>query len=256
MYLFLGVISLANRIYRFSLGFILFLLCKRTINLAKLCEGKRIAILGAADSAFNTGKGSYIDGFDIVIRINKAPLLLKNETWKNDIGTKTDILFHSFFENERSGGGPLDIALFDALKIQYLVNPISEYRGYRVIFNFYKKYLLPKTVYSIPRNIYKKIKEQLGNYQPTIGFCALYAVLQTNFSELYITGFTFFKTDFGKGYRDEIKESKLAKQFIYDAGLHNPDLEYREFAKLYKQHSTKKIVTDEVLYTILRSNSF
>ncbi len=71
-------------------------------------KGKRVAVIGAADSAFEKENGEYIDQFDYVIRINKAPYswLEKNEKYT---GKKTDIWFHSFFENEESGGGPLSL---------------------------------------------------------------------------------------------------------------------------------------------------
>ncbi len=221
----------------------------------KLLAGKRIAIVGAADSAFNTGKGSYIDEFDIVIRINKAPLLLKGGTWKKDIGSKTDILFHSFFENEKSGGGRLDLTLYGELNIRYIVNPISEYKGYRVIYNFYKKYLAHTPVYSLPRKMYLRIITGLGNYTPTIGFCALHAVLQTNFAELYICGFTFFRTPFGEGYRNEMKAPDQVRQFIKSQGLHHPDLEYSVFKELLHQNSNKRILVDDVLAGILTSSA-
>ncbi|QOI97861.1 MAG: glycosyltransferase family 29 protein [Flammeovirgaceae bacterium] len=241
------------KLFRFVYGLLLFSIFRRTINLERLLLGKRVAIIGAANSAFHTGKGEYIDGFDVVIRVNKAPLLLKQGEWKEDIGTKADILFHSFYENERSGGGPLNLALYDSLNIRYLINPISEFSGYRVIFNFYKKYLLTRTVFTLPRKLFKKIKSDLGTYKPTIGFCALYAVLHTNFSELYITGFTFFRTAFGEGYRNEMREPGQVREFIKSAGLHDPELELAVFSALLHKNRKKRIVLDSSLSEIVKS---
>ena len=42
-------------------------------------KNKRIAVIGAANSAFSEKNGSYIDDFDIVVRVNKAPHNLNAE---------------------------------------------------------------------------------------------------------------------------------------------------------------------------------
>lgn len=247
-------VNFFSKVFRFAYGLVLFFRYKSTIDLQKLLKGKRVAIVGAANSAYNSGKGSYIDNFDVVIRVNKAPLTLKDGKWKNDIGSKTDILFHSFFENEQSGGGPLDIELYDALGIQYLINPIAVYGGFRVTFNFYKKYLLPRTVYALQRSVYRQMERKLKEFKPTIGFCALHSVLEAEFSELYITGFTFFKTAFGDGYRNDMKEATQVQQYIKKAGLHDPDLEFNIFLEELQTNKSKNIILDDTLKSIVETN--
>ena len=243
--------NILKRGLNFVRGFFLFLRHRKTLDLSQVLAGKRVVIVGAANSAFNTGKGEYIDGFDVVIRINKGTLLLKDNKWKQDIGRKTDILFHSFFENEKSGGGPLDFEWFDALGVQYVVNPIAAFPGYRVTFNFYKKYLLQRDTYLLPRNIYQKVCRPLGRYRPTIGYCALMSVMECDFAELYLTGFTFFRSPFGEGYRNEIRETEQVRKFIREAGLHEPDLEFESFVSGLQTASSKKIILDEALQSIV-----
>ena len=240
-----------RKTFRFIYGFFLFIGCTRTLYANRLLKGKRVAIVGAANSAYQTGKGAYIDGFDLVIRVNKAPHLLKDDRWKADIGSRANILFHSFFENEVSGGGALDLRLYDRLGIQFIINPIPTYSGFRVTFNFYKKYLVRRIIYTLPRKEYNKMQEQLGQFRPTIGFCALRAALECDFSELYITGFTFFKTPFGAGYRDDMRDVHQVQQYIKDAGLHNPDLEFKQFLKLLQQNRHKNILLDSTLQSIV-----
>ncbi len=244
-----------RKCFRFASGLVLFLLYRRAVDFQELLKGKRVAIVGAADSAFHTGIGPYIDGFDVVIRINKAPGVIAQGKWKNDIGSKTDILLHSFFENEKSGGGLLDIRLFDSLGIKWIVNPISDFGGYRVTFNFYKRYLLARTVYTFPKRTYARIRNKLGGFKPTIGFCALHAAVESDFQELYLTGFTFFRTAFGEGYRNEIKEATSARQYIKNAGLHDPDREFAEFRKLLEQNKQKAIICDQALKQIIANEA-
>lgn len=242
------------KIYRAIRGLFLFLKYERPFDLAQL-NGKRIALVGPANSAFNTGRGKYIDDFDYVIRINKAPFQLQAGKHAADIGTKTDILFHSFFENEFSGGGPLDFQLYDALGIRFVINPIPTFFGKRVTFNFYKKYLLKRVVYSLAGRPYARWVTAFGKFRPTTGFCALHMAMEAGFSELFITGFTFFKTAYGDGYRDSLKDVTVNKQYIRDSDIHNPDIEYEQFKLLLQAHQHKKIVTDGVLKKILAQDS-
>jgi len=235
----------------FLYGIVLYFLFVRRLKLHELVKGKRVAIIGPANSSVDEKKGTYIDEFDIVIRINKAPSVIASGKFDAFIGTKVDMLFHSFFENTQSGGGPLDIALFESLGIRYLVNPVAEFRGYRVIFNFFKKYKYRKNVYVLPAQAYRRWKKKLNGYQPTIGFCALMSLLECDFEELFLSGFTFFKTGFAEGYRDNMRESTQVQEFIRNHGLHNPEMEFEIFRDAVYRAKGKKILTDRTLNALL-----
>jgi hypothetical protein len=239
---------------KFCYGFVLYHAYTRWIDFNQIIKGKKVAIIGAANSAYNTGAGNYIDDFDFVIRVNKAPHLLKDKKWSIDIGVKADILFHSFYENDKSGGGTLDLKLYDELQIKYIINPIPSFKGRRVTFNFYKKYLAKKTVFHLKGNSYYETLRELKGFEPTIGFCALKEALSSEFTQLYISGFTFFKTAFGEGYRDQMKEAHEVQKYLKDAGLHNPDLEFRYFLKLLAENKHKTIAMDDTLMGIIRQH--
>jgi hypothetical protein len=101
--------------------------------------------------------------------------------------------------------------------------------------------------------VYTRISNSVGTYRPTTGYSALYSILETDFSELYITGFTFFKTAYGSGYRDVMKEAHQAQSFIKQVGLHNPEVELQGFKKALETNKSKKVVTDPVLTSILET---
>ena len=163
------------------------------------------------------------------------------------------MLFHSFFENDDSGGGPLDLGLFDALGIQFLVNPRSTLKGQRNTFNFFKKYLKPRTVFTLPRRTYAKICKPLGKFRPTIGFTALsYVIQEVQFNELFITGFTFYRTPFGKGYRDHMQSPEKVRSFMTNQGLHDVDLEFATFVKLLGS-CHRRVILDPTLDGILKN---
>ena len=239
-----------RKYFKALLGLPLFALYKRIFDIS-VFEGQRVAIIGPASSTVGTKKGEFIDNFDIVIRINKAAHLVASSKHDDDIGKKTDILFHSFYENDFSGGGELDFELFRKLGIRYVINPRNTFEGRRCVYNFYKKYLSRQKVYILPRNMTKEIGLPLGEFRPTTGYAAIVSVLRSNFAELYISGFTFFRTAYTDGYRDDLKSAVKAQEHIKKAKLHDPDLEFENFKVLLAACNQKHIHFDAELTKIL-----
>lgn len=221
-----------------------------------LFKGKRIAVIGAADSAFEKENGDYIDGFDIIVRVNKAPHSWSQEKAKF-IGTRTDILFHSFYENSESGGGPIDFELYTRQGIQYVVNPNHNIKGLWTHLNYYKRNLNNRITYLLARTFFEKITKNFGKWIPTVGFSALQTVLNSKCKEVYITGFTFFKTPYATDYRNQLTNMKANQEHIKNQGLHNPDLEFKEFLKVLDKlrHSQTRITMDPTLQRIIEKQA-
>lgn len=242
-----------NKIIKAAWGLLLLIVYVRKFDKEKF-SNKRIAIIGPAGSTIGTGNGGYIDDFDLIIRINKSVLLIDSNNHENDIGKRTDVLFHSFYENNYSGGGPLNFEVYNRQGIKYVINPDGSFKGLRNSFNFYKKYIAREYTFILPRNIDRDIKVLLQGHKPTTGFSALYYLITSNFSELYIAGFTFFKTAYLPGYRDEMREANKVNQYIKQAGLHDPDREYYVFKQLLIENKNKKILLDDELSNIIKHN--
>ena len=202
-------------------------------------EGKRIAVVGAADSVFEEQRGEFIDGHDIVIRLNRAPY-----SWSPEkaifLGSKFSLLYHSFYENNYSGGGPIDWEYYDSLGIKKVINPINSRRGLITQFNYYKRHNFRRTTFILSRSNYKELRKDMRAYVPTVGFSALMSVLQSDFKELYITGFTFFKTSYADDYRDHFQKKEDNQRHIEEQGLHSPDLEFAIFKKKVDQLSKRR----------------
>ncbi|MEM8939344.1 MAG: glycosyltransferase family 29 protein [Bacteroidota bacterium] len=236
----------------YILGGLLYLRFTRNIRLDEIFRDKRVAIIGAADSAYQSELGDFIDQFDVIIRINKAPHVIKENKHTDKIGRKTDVLYHSFFENEKFGGGKLDFDLYDQIGIEYVINPISNSFGDRNIFNFYKKYLAKRMVYKVPRTQFQDNVLNFGKFRPTIGYLALCYCLEADFKELYISGFTFFRTNYGKDYRKELETAEQVRKTMREMQIHDPDLEFEEFMKRYNQNIHKHIIIDDTLKSIIK----
>src|SRR5690348_8693302 len=111
------------KIYKAFLGLLIMPFRVRIFRPDRVFRNKRVAIVGPADSAYQQENGAFIDGFDYVIRLNKALV-----TWNKDnekyLGRRTDILLHNFHENmDSGGGGPLDWTLFKRFGVRYLIQP-------------------------------------------------------------------------------------------------------------------------------------
>ncbi len=153
-----------------------------------------------------------------------------------------------------SGGGKLDTDMFDRQKVKFLINPRNNFKGLRNSFNFYKKYNKAYTTYTLPSKFYRKINDMVGSFKPTIGFTTLATLIQTDFKELYITGFTFYKTPFGPGYRDELNTTEKITNYIAETGVHDIELEFAQFKNLIKNAKGKNIKMDGQLEKILQNN--
>ncbi len=225
----------------------------RIFSPQKEFKNKRIAIVGAADSVLESENGKIIDGYDIVIRLNKAP-----HSWdsiKSDyLGSKFTHLYHSFFENEFSGGGTIDWELYDELGIEKLINPNNSKMGYIAHLNYFKRHFSFRKTYMLSKASSKLTRNYLSGYTPTTGFSALISVLQCNCSEIYITGFTFFKTPYADGYRDELQNINTNQTHIEDQGLHNPQGEFEAFKKALRDSPCDNIKFDSKLREILQNS--
>src|SRR5690606_15843737 len=104
--------------------------------------------------------------FDVIVRVNKAPYSWSPEKAKF-IGSRTDVLFHSFYENTDSGGRPIDFELYDRQGIKFVVNPTNNIKGLRTHLNYYKRNLNENLTYILARSYSEKITKKFDNWIPT-----------------------------------------------------------------------------------------
>ena len=240
-----------KKLFAAVIGLFLMIFNHKTFSISAL-RGKRIAIIGPASSALGTHLGSFIDQYDIVVRLNKSPFQVRKNLHAEHIGQRTDILCHSYLENSKNGGGSLNFQLYKELGITHVINPIPTRFGKRLVFNYYKKYLKAQTTYSAPKVPYTEVIEHFEGFRPTTGFGTLLMLMAADFEELYISGFTFFKTPYAQGYRDHYAGKDAVEKMLIDQNQHNPDIEYQQFQELLKKNSHKKILVDKELQAILK----
>ena len=169
---------------------------------------KRVAIVGPSSNTYNTKQGEYIDGFDIVVRLNKSLPIPSNR--HIDIGSKTNILYNSFNLSDYPGENNLNINIIKN-KIDYICSP------YPFIYPFIDDILQfmyinnsQINVHIINLILYKYIVSIL-QCRPYTGTCAIIDLLQYPIKELYITGIDCYLCKYYNEYR-RISKAQLLRQ--------------------------------------------
>lgn len=208
--------------------------------------GKRIIIVGPADTSLSYISGKDIDSFDFVIRINKSPLSLQGK--EEFLGTRTDVLYHCLSEAQ-TAGGELNFEVLKSQKNRYIIYPYYEneleYNLYKILSKYKVDLYRSNPVYS------KKLLHNYTGKWPTTGLRALSHLLSCDFSELHITGFTFFRTAYALGYRDEYQNAEESKKLAESTGTHCVEDEAKIFKEIYKENINKNIKMDDFLKNLV-----
>lgn len=215
-------------------------------------RGKRVAIIGGADSVLKEKSGAYIDDFDVVVRINKGVDVVAAQ--HEYIGSKTDVLFHCFYvrENDR-GSSPITIDLWKEKQVGKLIFSHNYRCSSYSLQNFI--YFLKHTKGSfrfaqVPKRLFYKNMRITKPYGPTTGLIAINTVFNCQPTELYIKGITFFKTPHDPSYREGAPE-QYQKMFA-EHKSHDPEAEYQHVKSLYQKYPDI-IKPDKALEEIFRS---
>lgn len=211
-------------------------------------EGKRVAIVGGADSVLAKKMGQYIDSFDVVVRINKGVELIEDQY--EYVGTRTDFLFHSLYDEgvKDRGSSPITLSLWEKYNVKNIVysNNCSS-SGYAAsnFLKFLKNTNCKKTITQIPGYLLKKNLDIVKS--PTTGFSAINTIFNCNPTQIYLTGITFMKTSHNKLYRNDMNRDYLS------SSSHDTEAEYQYIKKIFLENKNK-IYIDEVLRKIIESN--
>ena len=216
--------------------------------------GKRVAIVGPAQSAFFKENGDYIDSFDIVVRINRGIELIDgNEVF---IGNRTDILYNCLDFDLISGGV---LRLVDD-RIKFICCPYSiEEHTYNEskLLDIFDKY----NVRFINSDVYNKLKQD-SNSRINTGFGSIVDILQHDIKQLFITGTDFYRSFYHKNYCSERNRSETTKSIeeelefkqYDDANHHHPDRQYIRFKEIVSNDT--RVVLDPFLTKITKDSRY
>jgi hypothetical protein len=168
-------------------------------------ENKSVALVGNAMSLFDLEYGKEIDSHDVVVRLNKAAMLVDRFDSEKSHGKRTDVWifwsvneYHRYFERhpniKKMHGG-------------------HQYRNSKLV-------CLVDFLY--PMELYEVLKPKAGKFRnPTTGFISIDYILHCEPSKLSVYGFDWKKTPtYTDPYRKKEKlcphNYDVEKQYLMD----------------------------------------
>jgi len=141
-------------------------------------ENKSVALIGNAMSLFDTEYGRDIDAHDVVVRLNKAAMLLNRFDAEKSHGTRTDVwIFWSVREYFKHFNSHPDV--------------LKMHAGHQ----FRTGGSIKLVDYVYPMDLYKPLKLVAGpKKNPTTGFIAMDYILHCKPKNLSVYGFDWKET--------------------------------------------------------------
>lgn len=222
---------------------------------SNLLKDKRVVLVGPSPSLNDLNLGEWIDSFDIVVRLNRA-FPVPSESQK-DLGSRTDIHYHSLCTDEFNGG-PVkfkelkDNNVFLTCAYPKMIQPFT--LDFVKFFEENKKWQIP--YHEVGLTYYQEVSKMLGT-RPNTGTIAIFDLIAQQIKELHIIGFTWFKDGWQKSYKDPKKilgdkynkdiETKLQKANL--EGRHKQKPQEDLVKELYLNDT--RVFIDDIMKEIL-----
>ena len=179
-------------------------------------RGKRILIVGPANTLFDDLKSIDYSKVDIVVRM-KNGIHTSLDLWKGD-SLRCDVLFHSF----AGGSQPVTLNDIDRAGVKYIVHRTLKKSAFLDTLLVEEKFGSSAGVKIVPYEHYGALSKRLGGHAPSTGMVCADFFLDAPFKSLTFVGFTFFSTRYVAGYNDQITSDEAALSKVKDAGHHSP----------------------------------
>lgn len=228
-------LDLAQRWIRFAISASI-LNPKRIPTLRRdLFRGKRVIIVGPAQTVYDDLQGTDVDGFDVVVRMNSGITLAERN--RAVLGARTDVLFHNLNEDGARSAGAIPVEVLRAHGVTTCVFPHWSFKGSKA--RVYRKQReLEGSGIALrvpPVRFCSRLRHDLDDHQPTVGTSAILFFLTCDVAELAVYGFTFFETPYAQTYNDIVKTPEDARAWVSTSKVHDPNLEIRLIARRMMQ---------------------
>ena len=184
--------------------------------------GRRVIIIGPAETLAEDLGGTDVDGFDVVVRLNNGISLA--ETRPDRFGRRTDLLFHNLRETGPRSAGAVPGGFLHRKGVGALVFPHWGRKQYLAKRASLRREGGPP-LKILPLEMMRELQEDLRGHKPSIGLCAIAFFLDSPAAEVALHGFTFFETRYAPGYNDVVRSAGDARAWVDARGAHDPGLE-------------------------------
>ncbi|TCU32274.1 glycosyltransferase family 29 protein [Rhizobium azibense] len=190
---------------------------------ASAFAGKKVIIIGPAQTVVEDLENVVVDGYDVIVRLNNGIALARKNP--SILGSRTDVLFHNLVEHGDRSAGAIPASLLREHGVRFLVFPHWGFKGSKS--RLYKKreelqgfqgpaLMVPSTRFC------ESVRRELGGFQPTVGASAILFFLSAQCKEVAIHGFTFFQTPYLVGYNDAVATADEARAWAAASYVHDP----------------------------------
>ena len=189
-------------------------------------RGKRVVIVGPAETVSDDLTGTDVDSFDVVVRLNNGIALA--DASPSLLGRRTDLLFHNLKEDGERSAGAIPAALLRDRNVRAVVYPHWRTRRLRDLYRVKQSALADEggpPVLLLPPTMMANVRADLDDRAPTIGTAAILFFLASPVRELAIHGFTFFETAYRPGYNVSVDAGLDARAWVDAHAAHEPKLE-------------------------------
>lgn len=171
-------------------------------NAASLISGKRVVIVGPAASLQGQGRGEFIDSHDLVVRVNLGCPVPEDQT--EDLGTRTDILYHVLFgSNHKKNGYAHTVEEAQAWQdagVQFVATRhLPHHPRVKGILPILDQVELPLCAMTMP--FLNKMKRTiLSHKSPNTGILAIQWLIDCGAASVHVIGFDFYNSGYYVGY--------------------------------------------------------
>ena len=205
---------------------------------------KQVIIVGPAGYLLSQRKGKWIDGHEVVIRINHA-LPIK---FPQDYGSRTDVLYHilsrrNAIKTKKTPLGEQEILLWKK-NIKWLVCRHSNLSTRMHVMAPLINSAFPWTCMNY--TFYKGLKREIGEKSPNTGITAIMHALQAKVKTLTVVGFDLYESGVYPGYGDAVDNDDARKT---NDQWHSSTAQREYLSKVIKRDN--RLIIDDTLKGVL-----
>lgn len=224
-----------------------------------LFDGKSVIVVGPSQSALAECDADFVEGFDLVVRINSGLGLARHHGGR--LGHRTDILAHSLYEGgERGTGEILPEALAEA-GTRCVLCPLPDRERWVPFLSFHRRMarfdwvrlgVAPPQVRLTPKPEFDRLQGALGGTSPTTGLALLNHLMHSGCKHLHITGISFFTGAYAEGYKDGVEGAQATRDWGR-ASKHDLAREQTRFTEILKhaRQSGCNVTLDQALANLV-----